>query len=219
MITTAHTERSHRTTVLRVAAATWLLLISAVVVIDHVILSTRADRTEDAVPATQLSELEAQLAELAREIEQQRQGPAALRWERYESERVALDQRLAALEQALDDRPTIDLQSLQSLQTRIDRLEVRLATVRSAPTAASRPPVRAPARPRHVEPSFRVIGVELRAGERFLSILPADAAALAQARLLRAGETEAGWRLEVMEDGGAVFRHGDEVRRLTVPER
>ena len=216
MMTTAQTERSHRTTLLRVAAATWLLLISAVVVIDHVILSTRADRTEDAVPATQLSELEAQLAELAREIEQQRQEPAALPLGRYESERGALDQRLEALEQAVDDRPTIDL---QSLQTRIDRLEVRLATVRSAPTAASRPPVRAPARPRPIEPSFRVIGVELRAGERFLSILPADAAALAQARLLRAGETEAGWRLEVMEDGGAVFRHGDEVRRLTVPAR
>ena len=216
MMTTAQTERSHRTTLLRVAAATWLLLISAVVVIDHVILSTRADRTEDAVPATQLSELEAQLAELARELEQQRQGPAALRWERYESERVALDQRLAALEQALNDRPTVDL---EPLQTRIDRLEVRLANVRSAPTAASRPPVRAPARPRPIEPSFRVIGVELRAGERFLSILPTDAAALAQARLLRAGETETGWRLEVIEDGGAVFRHGDEVRRLTVPAR
>ena len=216
MMTRSQTERSHRTTLLRVAAVTWLLLISAVVVIDRVILSTRADRTEDAVPATQLSELEAQLAELAREIEQQRQGPAALPLGRYESERVALDQRLEALEQAVDDRPTIDL---QSLQTRIDRLEVRLATVRSAPTAASRPPVRAPARPRHVEPSFRVIGVELRAGERFLSILPADASALSQAGLLRAGETEAGWRLEVIEDGAAVFRHGDEVRRLTVPER
>ena len=216
MITTAHTERSHRTTLLRVAAATWLLLISAVVVIDHVILSTRADRTEDAVPATQLSELEAQLAELARELEQQRQEPAALPLGRYESERVALDQRLEALEQALNDRPTVDL---EPLQTRIDRLEVRLANVRSAPTAASRPPVRAPARPRPIEPSFRVIGVELRAGERFLSILPTDAAALAQARLLRAGETETGWRLEVIEDGGAVFRHGDEVRRLTVPAR
>lgn len=216
MMTTSQTERSHRTTLLRVAAVTWLLLISAVVVIDHVILSTRADRTEDAVPAMQLSELEAQLAELAREIEQQRQGSAALPLGRYESERVALDQRLAALEQALDDRPTIDL---QSLQTRIDRLEVRLATVRSAPTAPSRTPARVPAKPRPIEPAFRVIGVELRAGERFLSILPADAASLAQARLLRAGETETGWRLEVIEDGGAVFRHGDEVRRLTVPER
>ena len=216
MMTTAQTERSHRTTLLRVAAVTWLLLISAAVVIDHVILTTRADEDEDGAPGMQVTVFEARLAELARELEQQRQGPAALRWERYESERVALDQRLAALEQALNDRPTVDL---EPLQTRIDRLEVRLANVRSAPTAASRPPVRAPARPRPIEPSFRVIGVELRAGERFLSILPTDAAALAQARLLRAGETETGWRLEVIEDGGAVFQHGDEVRRLTVPAR
>ncbi len=216
MMTTSHTERSHRTTLLRVAAVTWLLLISVAVVIHQVILTTWIEEAQDAVPGIQVTVLEARLAELARELEQQRQGPAALPLGRYESERLALDQRLAALEQALDEWPTPDL---QSLQTRIDRLEVRLATVRLAPTAASRPPVRAPARPRHVEPSFRVIGVELRAGERFLSILPADAAALAQARLLRAGETEAGWRLEVMEDGAAVFRHGDEVRRLTVPER
>ena len=216
MMTTSQTERSHRTTLLRVAAATWLLLISAAVVIDHVSLTTQAEEAEDAMPGMPVTLLEARLAELAREIEQQRQGPAALPLGRYESERVALDQRLAALEQALNDRPTVDL---ESLQTRIDRLEVRLANVRSAPTAASRPPVRAPARPRPIEPSFRVIGVELRAGERFLSILPADAAALAQARLLRAGETEAGWRLEVIEDGTAVFRLGDEVRRLTVPER
>ena len=216
MMTTAQTERSHRTTLLRVAAVTWLLLISAAVVIHQIILTTRSEETQDAVPGMQVTVFEARLAELARELEQQRQGPAALRWERYESERVALDQRLAELEQALNDRPTVDL---ESLQTRIDRLEVRLANVRSAPTAASRPPVRAPARPRPIEPSFRVIGVELRAGERFLSILPTDAAALAQARLLRAGETETGWRLEVIEDGGAVFRHGDEVRRLTVPAR
>lgn len=215
-MTTSHTERSHRTTVLRVAAVTWLLLISAAVVIDHVILTTGADEAEDGLPGTQVIVLEARLAELARELEQQRQGPAAMPLVRYESDRLALDQRLAALEQALDEWPTPDL---QSLQTRIDRLEVRLAAVRSAPATASRPPVRAPARPRPTEPAFRVIGVELRAGQRFLSILPADAAALAQARLLRAGETEAGWQLEVIEDAAAVFRHGDEVRRLTVPER
>lgn len=215
-MTTPHTDRSRRTTVLRVAAATWLLLISAAVVIDHVSLTTQAEEAEDAMPGMPVTLLEARLGELARELEQQRQGPAALPLVRYESERLALDQRLAALEKALDDWPSPDL---QSLQTRIDRLEVRLATVRSAPMAPSRNPARVPAQPRPIEPAFRVIGVELRAGERLLSILPADVAALAQARLLRAGESEAGWRLEVIEDGAAVFRHGDEVRRLTVPER
>lgn len=216
MMTMPYTERSRRTTLLYVAAATWLLLISAAVVIDHVVLSTLAEEAEDRAPGMQVAVLEARLAELARELEQHRQGPAALPLVRYESERLALDQRLAALEKALGDRPTTDL---QSLQTRIERLEVRLATVRSAPMAASRPPVLAPAKPQPVEPAFRVIGVELRAGERFLSILPTDAAALAQTRLLRAGETEAGWRLEAIKGDIAVFRHGDQVRRLTVPER
>lgn len=216
MMTMLYTERSRRSTLLHVAAATWLLLISAAVVIDHVVLSTLAAEAEDRAPGMQVAVLEGQLAKLARELEQHRQGPAALPLVRYESERLALDQRLAALEQALGDRPTTDL---QSLQTRIERLEVRLATVRSAPMAAFRPPVPAPAKPLPVEPAFRVIGVELRAGERFLSILPIDAAALASARLLRSGETEAGWRLEAIEDGIAVFRHGDVVRRLTVPGR
>lgn len=141
MMTTPHTDRSRRTTVLRVAAATWLLLISAAVVIDHVSLTTQAEEAEDAMPGMPVTLLEARLAELARELEQQRQGPAALPLGRYESERLVLDQRLAALEQALDDWPSPDL---QSLQTRIDRLEVRLATVRSAPMAPSRNPARYP---------------------------------------------------------------------------
>lgn len=216
MTTMPYTKRSRRTTLLHVAAATWLLLISAAVMIDHVVLSTLTEEAEDRVSGMQVAVLEGRLAELARELEQHRQGPAALPLVRYESERLVLDQRLAAFEQALGDWPTTDL---QSLRTRIERLEVRLATVRPAPMAASRPPVLAPAKPRPIEPAFRVIGVELRAGERFLSILPIDAAALAPARLLRAGETEAGWRLEVIEDDIAVFRHGDEVHRLTVPER
>ena len=119
MMTMPYTERSRRTTLLYVAAATWLLLISAAVVIDHVVLSTLAEEAEDRAPGMQVAVLEARLAELARELEQHRQGPAALPLVRYESERLALDQRLAALEKALGDRPTTDL---QSLQTRIDRL-------------------------------------------------------------------------------------------------
>ncbi|MCY1463692.1 hypothetical protein D9M71_816240 [compost metagenome] len=64
-----------------------------------------------------------------------------------------------------------------------------------------------------------MIGAELRAGEPFLSILPAAADALAQVRLLRPGETEAGWHLEAIETNTAVFRHGADSRRLPIPAR
>jgi len=62
-----------------------------------------------------------------------------------------------------------------------------------------------------------VIGAERRAGERFLSILSAASNTLSQVRLLRPGEAEAGWHLETIEGSAAVFRHGDDTRRLPIP--
>ncbi|MCK9987912.1 MAG: hypothetical protein AzoDbin1_04384 [Azoarcus sp.] len=211
------TPQHRRLQLLHVAAATWLLLVSATVVIDHVVLSNLAEEAKDRTPAMRIAALEGRLDDLAQQLEQHRQRPTALPQTRYESERLALDQRIATVEQALGDRPTTD--ALQSLQARLERTEARLATTRPTPPATVRSRVPGPEKPRPIEPAFRVIGVELRAGERFLAILPTDAAALTQVRLLRPGEAEAGWRLEAIERGTAVFRHGDETRRLTVPER
>lgn len=211
------TAQHRRLQPLNVAAAAWLLLVSTVVVIDHVVLANLAEAAKDRTSAMQFAVLEGRLTDLAQQLEQHRQRPAALPQTRYESERLALDQRIAGIEQALGDRPTAD--AWQSLLARLERMEARLATARPTPSAPVRPRVPAPVKPRTIEPAFRVIGVDLRAGERFLAILPTDAAALAQVRLLRLGEAEAGWRLEAIERGTAVFRHGDETRRLTVPER
>lgn len=64
-----------------------------------------------------------------------------------------------------------------------------------------------------------MIGTELRAGEQFLSIFPAASDALAQVRLLRPGEAEAGWHLEAIEPNSALFRYGADSRRLPIPAR
>ncbi|QDF96939.1 hypothetical protein CJ010_10565 [Azoarcus sp. DD4] len=211
------TPQHRRLQLLHVAAATWLLLVSATVVIDHVVLSNLEEAAKDRTPAMRIAAVEGQMDDLAQQLEQHRQRPTALPQTRYESERRALDQRIAAVEEALGDHPTTD--ALQSLLARLDRMEARLATPRPTPSASVHPRAPAPVKPRPIEPAFRVIGVELRAGERFLAILPTTAGALAQVRLLRPGEAEAGWRLEAIERGAAVFRHGDETRRLSVPER
>lgn len=211
------TPQHRRLQLLHVAAATWLLLVSATVVIDHVVLSNLAEEAKDRTPAMRIAVIEGRMVDLAQQLEQHRQQPTALPQTRYESERLALDQRIAAVEEALGDHATPD--ALQALRVRLERMEARLATARTTPSASVRPRAPAPVRPRPIEPAFRVIGVELRAGERFVAILPTDAAALTQVRLLRPGEADAGWRLEAIESGTAVFRHGDETRRLTVPER
>jgi hypothetical protein len=211
------TPQHRRLQLLHVAAATWLLLVSATVVIDHVVLSNLGEAAKDRTPAMRIAALEGQMDDLAQQLEQHRQRPTALPQTRYESERRALDQRIAAVEEALGDHPTID--ALQSLLARLERIEAHLATARPTPSATVHPRAPAPVKPRPIEPAFRVIGVDLRAGERFLAILPTTAGALAQVRLMRPGEAEAGWRLDAIERGTAVFRHGDETRRLSVPER
>lgn len=202
---------------IQVAVVIWLLLISGAVVIDHVALSELAAQVETRAAGLQVAVLEKRLAELVEQVEHAQQHPMALPQARYEAEREALEQRLSAIEQALSSQPAADI--LLPLQARLEQLEMRLSAPPPAPPNQPRPRAAAPAKPKAIEPPFRVIGAELRAGEQFLSILPAAADALAQVRLLRTGETEAGWQLEAIERNTAVFRHGDDSRRLPIPER
>ncbi|MBO9333116.1 hypothetical protein C1I89_32805 [Achromobacter pulmonis] len=203
-----------RATLLRVAVITWGVLISAAALVNVVALAKLSEQAQASAPGSQVAALEGRLTELGQRIGQAQQQPAALPQARYDTDRRALEQRLAVIEQTLGERLPAD--SLLPLQARIEQLEAKL-TARPSPAASTRP--RTPAKPKPIEPPFQVIGAELRAGERFVSILPSGAAALAQARLLRPGEDEAGWRLEAIDGAIAVFRHGEQTRRLPVPVR
>ncbi|UVO20048.1 MULTISPECIES: hypothetical protein [Pseudomonadaceae] len=204
-------------TLMRAATVTGLLLISATVAINHVALSGLATQVETHAPSRQVAVLEKRLAELIQQVEHAQQQPDALPQARYEADRLAMEQRLSAIETSLGRQPAAD--NLLPLQARIERLEMRLSAPPPTPPTPPRPRAAAPAKPKAIEPPFRVIGVELRAGEPFLSILPATANALAQVRLLRPGEDEAGWHLEAIEPNAAVFRRGDDSHRLSIPTR
>lgn len=204
-------------TLIRVAVATWLLLISGAVAINHVALSGLTAQVETHAPSLQVAVLEKRLAELIQQIEYVQQQPDALPQARYEAEREVLEQRLSAIEAAFGNQPAAD--NLLPLQARLEQLEMRLSAPPPALPTPPRPRAAAPAKPKAIEPPFRVIGTELRADEQFLSILPAASDALTQVRLLRPGETEAGWHLEAIETNTAVFRYGADSRRLPIPAR
>ena len=109
---------------------------------------------------------------------------------------------------------------MASLRSRLDEIEARAARPQP-PTPPAAPARRAPpaeaARPRIVEPPFRLLGVELRGGERFLSVAPMAATSLGSVRLLREGDAEGGWHLQSIEARVAVFRVDGQVQRLAVP--
>lgn len=207
-------EHREPTILMRTAAIAWLLLVSTAAVIDHVALLHLAEQMQTRAATSQVEILQQRVAELTQQIEQQPQ-PDVLSTARHETERQALEQRLSALEGTLSQLPTAD--SLLPLQARVEQLEARPMTFRQPAPVVARPRSPAPSKPQEIEPPFQVIGVELRANERFLSIQPSASGSLSQVRLLLRGETEAGWRLQHIEKDAAVFQHGNDTRRIALP--
>lgn len=216
----AESRPQSRARLLRVAAATWLLLISAAVIIDHVALFRLADDVQASAPSLQVAMLDSRLTDLERRMDAADRQPASLTQSSLDATRQALEERLAVLEQTAST-PQTAAADIAPLQSRVEQLEARMREVRQAPAPATAPARRPPpadtARPALAEPPFRLLGIELRAGERFLSIAPADARSLAEARVLRLGETESGWQLEALEGQTAVFRFDGQTRQLAVP--
>ncbi|CAI2536652.1 Uncharacterised protein [Serratia ficaria] len=207
--------RRSRGTLLRAATITWILLISAGTVVNYVALSNLATQTSASAQKPQVAVLETRLRELSQQIEAQRQQPSAMTTTRYESERQAIEQRVSTIERSLDDRLTAE--SLSPLLTRIEQLESRqakAAQVTSAPTLTQKNQA---SKPKAAVPPFKVIGLEMRGGERFLSIQPSGGAASPLTGVLRPGESEAGWRLETIEDRTAVFQNNGRVLRVVEP--
>ncbi|PXA51291.1 hypothetical protein DMC54_31865, partial [Pseudomonas aeruginosa] len=125
MTTMPGSEPRRHGPLMRVAVVTWLLLISGAVAINHVAQSGLAAQVETHAPGLQVAVLENRLAELTQQVEHTQQQPDALPQARYEAERLAMEQRLSAIETSLGNQPAAD--NLLPLQARLDQLEMRLS--------------------------------------------------------------------------------------------
>jgi hypothetical protein len=207
--------RRSRVPLLRVATITWVLLISAGTVVNHVALSNLATQAAESAQSTQVAALETRLSELGQQFEAQRQPSDMLTTSRFETERQAIEQRVSRFEQALGERLTAE--NLSPLHIRIEQLESRLAKAAQATPAPTPTRKSVPTRAKATLPPFKIIGLEMRGGERFVSILPTGASVSSPTGVLRPGETVAGWRLETIEDHTAVFQSNGRVLRVAAP--
>src|SRR5690606_40480015 len=92
----AMNERARRQpTLLAVASAAWLIFISALVLIDYVAWS---NRTDPELLDARMALFEGRLDALDERFEDARRQPPGVETARYEHERQALEQRLAAIE-------------------------------------------------------------------------------------------------------------------------
>ena len=103
-------------------------------------------------------------------------------------------------------------------QTEVDQIKARQSTVRAAAPAQPRTPRRPSAKPEPPPLPFRIVGAELRAGQRSLSVAPnAGSYTPDQLEVLLPGDALGPWRLQAVEGNTAVFQTGDQTRRVAIP--
>lgn len=201
---------------LRIVTIIWLLALSAATAFTYLSLAELADQAQGAAERRQVQALEARVAELADAAKAARRQPEPASQTELASIRQTLEARLAHLEQGLAGRATAA--ELQAVQAEIEQIKARQAKSRQAAATPAKPRTSAATLLEAVEPPLRVVGVELRGGERFLSIAPLGGAlSLSQVQVLRPGEASGEWRLVAIEGRTAVFRAGAQVHRLSIP--
>ena len=193
----------------------WLVFLSVLVALGYQALSDQADQER---LDSRLQRLEVQATGLAETIEAIQQRPAVATDADLKDTRQILEARAAQVEKSLSGYAAAD--DLQALRAEVEQIKVRQTAARA--TVPVQP--RAPGKPAAAKPEpppplpFRVVGAELRAGQRSVSVAPgAGDVTPDQLQVLLPGDAVGPWRLLAIDGNAAVFQIDGQVRRLATP--
>ena len=198
---------------LEIAAGVWLVLVSAIAIVDSVGLSRLIEQSRSSAQDAQMQALATRISDLEHQAEAAKRQPKPVVQGDFDAARQALEERLVHIEQAQATDAHGD--DIKALQARVGVLEARLKKAASSAAAPRKTAVAA--KPKVLEPPFNVVGLELRGGERFVSIASRGAAALTDLRLLREGESIGAWQLQAIDAHAVVFRVDDQTVRVALP--
>ncbi|MCP5307483.1 MAG: hypothetical protein H6953_18905 [Chromatiaceae bacterium] len=214
------TPRSRAAAVFHIVLCTWLIGLSVLVFVSLQMTGSLAQQDQLDLAQRQQQLLETRLTALAENLQALQALPQAATVTVLQSTRESLEARLAAVEQAVSSLATAD--DVAALRTAVEQIKARQAAARTSTKAlprTARPAVTAP----KAEPlPFRVIGAELRAGQRSILVAPLASSisgplSADQLQPVLPGESVGAWRLEAIEGQTAVFRSGEQTRRLAIP--
>lgn len=225
MNSTSNPVRSRSASFVTFLMLIWLLVLSVAAMLGYRLMLKHASQEQVETGLRQLHGLETRVTALTHSLQLLQVQPDAATAAALEDTRRTLSLRLAQLEQAQADRTTAA--DLNALRIEIEQLKARPPIVPAiAPTPPPAPvsapagtkPVASAAQPRKVTFPYRVLGIELRAGQPALSIAPATGTLTAeQIQVLLPGESAGRWRLETIDSNTAVFRAGQQTRRVAIP--
>ena len=191
----------------------WLIGLSVFVALGYQAVNEQVDQE---LLNSRLQRLEAQAVGLAEAIEAIQQRPTVATAADLKDTRELLEARAAQVETTLSGFAAAD--DLQALRAEIGQIKARQSTVRAAAPAQPRTPRRPSAKPEPPPLPFRIVGAELRAGQRSLSVAPSSGDFTPdQLQVLLSGDAIGSWRLQAVEGSTAVFQTGDQTRRVAIP--
>ncbi|WP_330534749.1 hypothetical protein K9U73_025260 [Pseudomonas aeruginosa] len=191
----------------------WLIGLSVFVALGYQAVNEQVDQE---LLNSRLQRLEAQATGLAETIEAIQQRPAVATAADLKDTRQVLEARAAQVEKSLSGYAAAD--DLQALRAEIEQIKTRQTAARAAAPAQPRTPRRPNAKAEPPPLPFRVVGAELRAGQRSVSVAPSTGDFTPdQLEVLLPGDSLGPWRFQAVEGNSAVFQAGDQTRRVAIP--
>ena len=191
----------------------WLIGLSVLVALGYQAMNDQADQER---LDSRLQRLEAQATGLAETVEAIQQRPAVATAADLKDTRQILEARAAQVEKSLSAYASAD--DLQALRAEVEQVKARQAVARAAAPAQPRAANKAAAKPEPPPLPFRIVGAELRAGERSVSVAPSNGDFTPdQLQVLLPGDAVGPWRLQAVEGSTAVFQAGDQTRHVAIP--
>ena len=194
----------------------WLIGLSVFVALGYQTMNDQADQER---LDSRLQRLEAQATGLAETIEAIQQRPAVATAADLKDTRQVLEARAAQVEKTLSGYAAAD--DLQALRAEVEQIKARQTAApvpRAAAPAQPRASGKAAAKPEPPPLPFRIVGAELRAGERSVSVAPSSGDFTPdQLQVLLPGDAVGPWRLQAIDGSAAVFQAGEQIRRVAIP--
>lgn len=194
----------------------WLIGLSVFVAFGYQTMNHQADQER---LDSRLQRLEARAAGLVESIEAIQQRSAVATAADLKDTRQVLEARAAQVEKTLSGYAAAD--DLQALRAEVEQIKARQTAApvpRAAAPAQPRASGKAAAKPEPPPLPFRVVGAELRAGQRSVSVAPSSADFTPdQLQVLLPGDALGPWHLQAIEGNTAVFQAGNQTRRVAIP--
>ncbi|MGV8373357.1 hypothetical protein ACV341_10565 [Pseudomonas aeruginosa] len=194
----------------------WLIGLSVFVALGYQTMNDQADQER---LDSRLQRLEARAAGLVESIEAIQQRSAVATAADLKDTRQVLEARAAQVEKTLSGYAAAD--DLQALRVEVEQIKWRQTAApvpRAAAPAQPRASGKAAAKPEPPPLPFRVVGAELRAGQRSVSVAPSSADFTPdQLQVLLPGDALGPWHLQAIEGNTAVFQAGNQTRRVAIP--